>query len=759
MSSQVLNEGLISHQLVSSLEDQKLVINPVNQSMDESGLSIEKCEMGDIQRAKKSSPKKMFAFKRFFRWKAEVEPLTPTSDVPSSPIDRGSFKSENEVPSMIHTASYNNFLGLGDSSRNVLGPQGKPDLSKSLDSPKRLISDNSPSDESNDCKMQSSLAVVAVDAEAIHATSSDEEVYLDKESTPKEQNKVTGEEDDEKDADGIPTEISFASELAHQTPMESKEILLDTSVENLVESHVVPDDCYEYEPDAQLEMPPPRRSMSDAACVHDNVPDEISYLSIAEIFSCEIDAASSDLHTQQVIRAEHTKVISGDKSGGQVVQSTTLDTNSQSPAVPEKQIALAPFVVCEALPSSIALTIPQAAITCPIASPTEEIQNKVIKEVIEDNLTPPQAQIDNKCITNNDKKVLVNEVVQGAPKRVDRHAFLSFGNLRFSTAQVPKIIPEEKPPAPTSIGRVINGISLAEVEARCKPRFIQPVFTNNEAASFDDDSEGEGGESPCRDIAEQSAVAETITHNEEEKEDAEEEVDQDISNARQAEMLLASLKSARFAKRLDYLKVVDRLNQTKATHAISGESADNTGDSLKLLADDTQLVKESCNVEVAKTTHKLTNLIVPKVCNKPDSPSCSPGARPVKLANIVAATTDTVDSSVIDPVVEASNTIDLQIHTSPANIIEVELKIETEVDVHREVQKNSSVSNFFQFARLFSPKTSICCAGAMSVGPCYSPFVDSAGVDGEKNNVTVTCETVGEEGYKSNSDGEELSGI
>jgi hypothetical protein len=759
MSSQVLNEGLISHQLVSGLEDQKLVINPVNQSMDESGLSIEKCEMGDIQRAKKSSPKKMFAFKRFFRWKAEVEPLTPTSDVPSSPIDRGSFKSESDVPSMIHTTSYNNFLGLGDSSRNVLGPQGKPDLSKSLDSPKRLTSDNSPSDESNDCKMQSSLAVVAVDAETIQATSSDEEVYLDKESTSKEHNKVTDEEDDEKDEDGIPSEISFAPELANQTPMESKEVLLDSSVENLVQSHVVPDDCYEFEPDAQLEMPPPRRSMSDAACVHDNAPDEINYLSIAEIFSCETDAASSDLHTQQVIRAEQTEIISGDMSGGQVAQSTTLDTNSQSPAVPQNEIAFAPIMVREALPSPIALTIPQAAITCPIASPTEEIRNKLIKEVIEDNVTPPQAQIDNKCIANNDKKVLINEVVQGAPKRVDRHAFLSFGNLRFSTAQVPKIIPEEKPPAPISIGRVINGISLAEVEARCKPRFIQPVFTNNEAASFDDDSEGEGCESPCRDIAEQCAVAEIVINNEEEKEDGQEEVDQDISNSRQAEMLLASLKSARFAKRLDYLKVVDRLNQTKATHSIAGDSADNTGDPLKLLADDTQLVKESCDVEVAKTVHKLTNLIVPKVYNKPDSPSCSPGARPVKLANIVAATTDTVDSSVIDPVVEASNTIDQQIHTSPENIIEVELKIETEVDVHREVQKSSSVTNFFQFARLFSPKTSICCAGAMSVGPCYSPFVDSAGVDGEKNNVTVTCETVGEEGYKSNSDGEDLSGI
>jgi hypothetical protein len=759
MSSQALNEGLSSYQLVSSLEDQKLVINPVNQSMDESGLSIEKCEIGDIHSAKKSSPKKMFAFKRFFRWKAEVEPLTPTSDVPSSPIDRGSFKSENEVSSMIHTTSYNNFLGLGDSSRNVLGPQGKPDSSKGLDSPKRLISDNSSSDESNDCKIQSGLAAVAADAtpsETTHATSSDLEVYLDKESIP-----VQHYSDDRKDADGISLEISFASESAYQSPMESNEGLLDKSVQNLIESHVVADDCYEYEPDTKLEMPPLRRSMSDADCIHDNVSDEISYLSIAEIFSCETGAASCDLH-QEAIRAEQTERIFGDKCVGQV--EVVLDTSSQSQAVPEKEIALAPIVVYEDSPSSIALTIPKPDATCLIESPTEEIQKvshtEETKKVIDVSVTSPQVQIDDKCIMNNDKKVITKEVVQGTSKRVDRHAFLSFGNLRFSTAQVPKIIPDEKPPAPVSIGRVINGISLAEVEARCKPRFIQPVFPNNEAASFDDDSEGEGGESPGRDKAEQSAVAEPVDHNGEEKVDTQEEVDQDISNAKQAEMLSVSLKSARFAKRLDYLKVVDRLNQTKATHAISGDSADSTGESPKLLADDAKQIKESCDLEVIKAAYKLPNLIVPKVYNKPDSPIYSNGARPKKHVDIVTATFDTVNSSIIDPVIEQpSNTIDLHIHTSPEDTTEVELKVEAEVDVHCEVQKNSSVSNFFHFARLFSPKTSICCTGAMSVGPCYSPFVDSAGVDGEKNNLTVSCETVGEEGYKSNSDREEQSGI
>ena len=189
---------------------------------------------------------------------------------------------------------------------------------------------------------------------------------------------------------------------------------------------------------------------------------------------------------------------------------------------------------------------------------------------------------------------------------------------------------------------------------------------------------------------------------------------------------------------------------------------ENTGELPRPHVDDTKIIKDTCDAEVTKTVYKLTTLVVPKVYNKPNSPLCSPGARPVKLVNIIAATAtetaDTVDSNIIDPAVEdASKTIDLQI-PSPENKIEVEVEVQAEVDVYREVQK-SSVSNFSIFARLFSPKSSICCTGGMSAGPCYSPFVESAGVDGEKNTVTVTSETAGEDGYKSNSDGEEPSGI
>lgn len=756
MSSQVSKEGLISHQLVGSLEDQKLTINPVNQIIDEGVLSIEKCEMNDIHRAKKSSPKKMSAFKRFFRWKTEVEPLTPTSDVPSSPIDRGSFKSENEIPSMIQTSSYSNFFG--DASRNVLGPQGKPESPKTLDSPKRLPPDNFSSDEGADCETQSGRAAVAVNTthdETTYATPSDAEIYLDN-NIPKQHYKFTAEEDDG------PLESAFASESAQETlmdVMESDEVLVDISVDRSAEIHVVADDCSEYDPDAYFEKPPLRRSTCNVvACVPDSIPDEIkNILSIAEMFSCETDAASYDYYPD-VIKVEQTEHNWGEKCDGPGVLSTSLDIKSQ--VALENEMATAPSVACEPLPSSIALTFPHVDVRCPIAYPTEETQKKEVKEVVDDKSTLPQAHIDTKCAINNDKEFAGDVVQTGAPKRVDRHAFLSFGNLRFSTAHVPKIIPEEKLPSTMCIGRVINGISLAEVEARCKRRVIPPVCTINEAASFDDDSEGEGGESP-RDAVEQNAGADLINNNDEEKDEApvEEEVDPDISGVRQAEMLLASLRSARFAKRLDYLKVVDRLNQTKAAHTVPGDSTDNTGESQTLHAEDAPTIKESCDVEVTKTIYKPTTLVVPKIYNKPDSPSSSPGARPVKLVNVMAEAINTVNISTVDPTVEdACDAIDERIYESPNNTTESEIKVEVEVDVQPEVQK-SSVSNFSLFARLFSPKTSICCTGAMSAGPCYSPFVESVSADGEKDLVTVTCETVGEEGYKSNSDGDELSGI
>lgn len=751
MSGHVLNEGLIPHQCVSSLVEDKKLTNSVNHIMDDVGPSIDKTETGDVHKGKKCSPKKLFAFKRFFRWKADLEPLTPTSDVPSSPIDRGSFKFESEGPTMIHEASFNSFLGLGDASRNVLGPQGKPDVStgSSLDSPRRPILDRSSSDEGTNCEMQSGLSdKVVVDATLVETsctTTSDVELYLDNDNVPEQQHQVGEGDYDMDDTDDQPSgangAIAYActtSELPDQSSTNTTEcanVLLGVSI-----IHQVMD--REEKSDAIFQTLQPKKSMSYSASPPDNAVDEICSLSLAEIFACETDTITYDLHPH-TIRTGNTEIISGEICDSHGVQSTI---RHMSLALPEKEMVTMPSAAREILRPAITAITFRADTICP--SPSQEIQEKEIKEVNSEKVIPFHGHILNKS-TVDSEKVSANEVVPGAPKRVNRHAFLSFGNLRFSTA-VPKIITEEKAPIPIAIGRVINGVSLAEVEARCKPRIKQPSHASIEAAFSDDDSEGEGNESP-RDKEEQIMA---VDHNEskDEKVEAqvEDEVDQDISSARQSEILLASLKSARFAKRLDYLKVVDKLNHTKATHVIAIESTEMQGDMQKPLIDDAQLSKESCDSEGAKAVFKPIVLVMPKVISTPDGPTCTPGPREVISIDSIATTSDNVDGSIVDGAIEDTYTTDVQIHTSH----------EMDAADVSEVQK-SGASNFSLFARLFGPKTSICCTGAMSAGTCYSPFVDaSAGVDGEKRAISAaTCETVGEDGYKSNSDGEELSGI
>ena len=103
------------------------IVKVADDSLDTNKMpSIESYESGEVD--KKKRLKKLFLIRRLFRWKSDLEPLTPISDGLSSPSERLSFKSDGSSPK-ITTSSYSSFFGLSDIGKKV---REKGDVSAGL---------------------------------------------------------------------------------------------------------------------------------------------------------------------------------------------------------------------------------------------------------------------------------------------------------------------------------------------------------------------------------------------------------------------------------------------------------------------------------------------------------------------------------------------------------------------------------------------------------------------------------------------------
>ena len=111
----------------ASADHDNFIVKVADDSLDTNKMpSIESYESGEVD--KKKRLKKLFLIRRLFRWKSDLEPLTPISDGLSSPSERLSFKSDGSSPK-ITTSSYSSFFGLSDIGKKV---REKGDVSAGL---------------------------------------------------------------------------------------------------------------------------------------------------------------------------------------------------------------------------------------------------------------------------------------------------------------------------------------------------------------------------------------------------------------------------------------------------------------------------------------------------------------------------------------------------------------------------------------------------------------------------------------------------
>lgn len=605
----------------------------------------------DFSETKKFSPKKLSAFKRFFRWKSDAEPGTPTSDAPPSPTERTSFKSDTD-PSASNSTSSFNFYGMGDTSRNVLGPQGKPDLmtvqSPESNSPRR-ISSFEEFYSSSDVKQKeiydkSHEETIDELTTAIAPESSIMESFTDTSSTNTalevvevlgyenvgykgtksssaslEVSKTSDAFDDLQVVAGIPVQAeASAHEFVHtyqstkpldcelytslHIKAENNSSQMEVIAEHSPASHntialKMPTSVLEYYESTVAPI------YSDIQSV-DNVKDDDT---LAEMLSPEIDdemkselspVVKADLATgyqtklitsklrketsdyQAQCNADHfllttlvnqsesmvdmkVKVAHGGIDGGSLA-SDAIDSPIVSKSCDIKESALElqghQEAICNKSPdytvTLMAERFGRGMNKSQIAkykpskdSPTNRVPTIIECQPVSNNMKMKSSEI----------KALLYGTKDTAPEilwKVDRHASSSCGK---PPSPMNKVLIEDKAIIDQMSNKVTIGVLLADGEARGRLRKTQ-AFLTHEIASFDEISEGESDEYQNENLETEHSVKKLPSKTSENEDDY---VDEEIDQEKQSEVIMMSLKSTRFAKRLDYLKSVSKLNHNR----------------------------------------------------------------------------------------------------------------------------------------------------------------------------------------------------
>lgn len=744
----------------------------------------------DFNETKKFSPKKLSAFKRFFRWKSDAEPGTPTSDAPPSPTERTSFKSDTD-PSASNSTSSFNFYGMGDTSRNVLGPHGKPDQmtgqSPESNSPRRISSfeefySNSDVKEKeifNKSHEETIDEVTTAIAPELSVTESFTDISST--NTALEVVEVLGYEnvgykrtkssdafvevcktsdvfDDLQAVAEIPVQAEpSAHEFIHTHPStKSVDCGLHTSLHIKAENNSSQIEVIaEHSPASHITIP---LMMPTSVLEYESTVAPI----YSEVQSVD-NVKDSDTLAQMLspgkddeMKSELSPVVKADRTSGyqtKLITSKlrketsdyqaqcnadhfipiTLDNQSESKVDVKVIVAhggidgssLANDAVdssvvsqgCDIKKSALELQGHQEAVCnkspdCTVTLMAERFGRGMNRSQIA-NYKPSKDSPTNRVptiieclpVSNNIKtksseiKALLYGTKDTAHEilwKVDRHALPSCGK---PPSPMNKVLQEDKAIFDQMSNKVTIGVLLADGEARGKLRKAQ-AFLTHEIASFDENSEGENDECPNENFETEHSVKKLPSKTSENDEDyADEEIDQE----KQSEVIMMSLKSARFAKRLDYLKSVSKLNHNRGIT--------NAGDTAN--PNEVYYSKdECCDVEGIKYSTPI-----PSSDRSREAPESKLDLTKETISGMNTAASDTLMSPINktdDEVVDSAEMKELEVSNGSLSANQNDSQAIAEMLPLSKKSGESRAPSLL--ARLFGPQILICCASDVRSG-------------------------------------------
>ena len=750
----------------------------------------------DFSETKKFSPKKLSAFKRFFRWKSDAEPGTPTSDAPPSPTERTSFQFDTDPLASNSTSSFN-FYGMGDTSRNVLGPQGKPDQmtvqSPESSSPRRIssieefysysdVKEKEIFDKSHEEKIDELTTTAAPGLSImesftdISSTNTILEVvevrgygYIGSEVTESssasvEVCKTSDAFDDLHAVAESPVQaIPSAHEFNHAHPStKSVDCGLHTYLQIKAENILSPMEIIpEYSPASQktvarmistsvLEYESTVAPICSGSQFLDNAKEGIKFVEMLasgkddEMKSELSPVTKADLTTgyqTKLITLKLTKETSDYKAQSDAEHLIPATLVNQSEPMVDVNVKVAHAIIDEGSLANDAADSPTVSKSCEIIKPALELQghreavcNKspdctvtLIAEKFARGMNKNQIAnykptkdssthrvptiIECQTVSNNIKtksseiKAMLSGTKDTAHEilwKVDRLASSSCGK---PLSPMNKVLIEDKAIIDQMSNKVTIGVLLADGEARGKLRKAQ-TFLTHEIASFDENSEGESDEYPNENLETEHSVKKLPNKTSENEDDY---VDEETDQEKQSEVIMMSLKSARFAKRLDYLKSVSKLNHNRGIT--------NAGDTAN--PNEVYYSKdECCDVEGIKYFGPIPSHTIPNASDRlreaPESKldlmnesisGTNSAASDILISPINKTDDEVIDSPEMKEVKESNSSLRAN-QNDPQAIAEM-----------LPLSKKSGASKAPSLlARLFGPQILICCASDVRSG-------------------------------------------
>ena len=747
----------------------------------------------DFNETKKFSPKKLSAFKRFFRWKSDAEPGTPTSDAPPSPTERTSFKSDTD-PANSNSTSSINFYGMGDTSRNVLGPHGKSDLiyvqTPESNSPKRISS-------FDELYIHSDIKEKDV-PDKFCETTIDERITK---AVPEvastrsfiELSSTNNLQEDADVASNITKLMKVSSEICKSPrAQENLEIAAVTGGQEMLSVHEVTDaqsiiavsdddECTILTTVAENSLTPTKafaevspgsnQSTSDHVMLTNIVQDKSTVLLSFRDIQFETDASNETILTDTLAPMQDSPVKDDPTSplspvGNSVIKSecqTNLNPMWLKKDLADSSARCSMIILRPTSPPSLVESVSEFKVkvthacqqsvsnNSPAKGAGDSLKVSVGSEISEvtiesQGILEPTGNGSPDCavtqlargISKNKTASQNNKLMKGSPTlrtptiiecqsasanikkksieiisllsgtKVAAHETLWKGDRHVSSisgnysSPMNKVLLEDKAIIDQMTNKVTIGVLLAGGDARGKFRKPQ-AFLAGEIASFDEDSEGESDDFPN----EISVALETELFSKRllsKPFDIEDDyVDEEMDLEKQSEVIMMSLKSARFAKRLDYLKSVSKLNHNRGLTM----AGDGNNPSEVYYSKD-----ECCDVEGIK---HLSSTSLHSISNTSDRLRETPETR-------LGSTTESgrsINAATLDALTSPANKTDEEDVTSPDTDKAVESNgslgpIQNDQDLIPEIhpipKKSTSSKAPSLLGRLFGPQILICCA-------------------------------------------------
>ena len=740
----------------------------------------------DFSETKKFSPKKLSAFKRFFRWKSDAEPGTPTSDAPPSPTERTSFKSDTD-PSASNSTSSFNFYGMGDTSRNVLGPQGKPDQmtvqSPESNSPRRIssfeefysysdVKEEENFDKSHEetideltttaapefsmmesfTDMSSTNTVLVVVEERGYGNIESE--VTKSSSASLEVCKTSDAFDDLQAVANIPMQaIPSVHEFTQVHPsIKAVDCGLHTSLQIKAEINSSPMEVIaEYNPASQNTISP----MMSTAPIYSAIQsmyDVKESDALVEILATGKDdekksefspITKTDLTTgyqTKLITSNLRKEISDYQAQCNADHLTPTTLVNQSESMIDVKVKVAHAIIDEGSLANDATDSPIVSKSCDIKKPALELQGhreavcnkspdctvtlmaekfcRGINKYQIANYKPTKDSpthrvstiIECQPVPNNIKtksseiKALLSGTKDTANEtlwKVDRHASSSCGK---PPSPMNKVLLEDKAIIDQMSNKVTIGVLLADGEARGKLRKAQ-AFLTHEIASFDENSEGESDEYPNENLEAEHSVKKLPSKISENEDDS---LDEETDQEKQSEVIMMSLKSARFAKRLDYLKSVSKLNHNRGI-ANAGDTAN---------PNEVYYSKdECCDVEGIKYSSPIPLHTIPSTSDRlREAPESKLDHKNEIISGTNTAASDILMSPINktdDEVIDSQEIMEVKESNGSLTAHQNDLQASAEM---LPLSKSGASTAPSLLARLFGPQILICCASDVRSG-------------------------------------------